>query len=347
MEVVPAMPDKKPATIVRVSEAAGVSTATVSRVLHKSDRVSAETRDKVMAAVHKLGYQPDLLARQFRMRRSFTLLITVPDITNPFYSEIIRSAERTASQAGYKVVLGDTESDPEKEDFLTQMLRTKQADGVLHLSSNLPKSLIDMDGKLDSDIAFVNACELINQPGIASVSLDNFNGSKQMAEHLLSLGHSEFALIIGPRSSPLNHARLDGFHAAFTNVAKGRRSVKTIEGDFGIESGAIAARKILASQSLPTAIYCLSDEMALGVIHVLHEAGIDVPGQISVAGFDNTTYAAYSVPPLTTIAQPTWKIGETAMKMLLDLVEQRDRKRDQIVLGGELIIRQSTGPARA
>jgi LacI family transcriptional regulator, repressor for deo operon, udp, cdd, tsx, nupC, and nupG len=332
--------------IKRVSQEAGVSTATVSRVLHKSDSVSEKTRIKVMKVVTEMGYQPDLLARSFRMRRSFTLLVIVPDITNAFFSRIIRSAERTASLAKFKVVLGDTEGSAEKEDVLATMVRTRQAEGILHLSPNLPGSLQTADGKLDKKFAFVNACELINEQEIPSVSFENADGGRQMAEHLLALGHRHIALVVGPVSSPLNAERIRGFNDGV--MQSGIDDVRTpiVKGDFSIAAGAAAADEILQWPEMPTAIFCFSDDMAIGVMHRLHSSGISVPEQVSVAGFDDTTYAEFANPPLTTIAQPTEDIGRLAMEMLIDIVEERAVDVRKVVLNGKLVARASTGPAR-
>jgi LacI family transcriptional regulator, repressor for deo operon, udp, cdd, tsx, nupC, and nupG len=331
--------------IKRVSHEAGVSTATVSRVLHNSDSVTEKTKQKVMRAVREMGYHPDLLARSFRMRRSFTLLVIVPDITNAFYSRIIRGAERAASLANFKVILGDTEGISEKEDALVSMIRSKQADGILHLSPNLPESLKGDDGKLDKQYAFVNACELINEAEIPSVSFENVQGGWQMAEHLLALGHRHIALVVGPVSSPLNAERVRGFMDCVQQSGIENVRAPIVKSDFSIGAGFAAAEEILQWPEMPTAIFCFSDDMAIGVMHKLQAQGIAVPEQISVAGFDDTIYAEFATPPLTTIAQPTEDIGKIAMEMLIDIVEHRTTEVKKIVLSGKLVVRNSTGPA--
>ncbi|WP_202899679.1 LacI family DNA-binding transcriptional regulator [Kordiimonas gwangyangensis] len=286
-----------------VSKIAGVSVATVSRTLSTPDVVSEETRKKVLAAVKETGYKPNLMARNFRSRKSYSILVLVPDLSNPFFAMVISGIQQAAKARGYSVVLGNTMGDAEVERELAHQLHTNQADGIIQLSSRFP--LADDDCSEGVTPAVINCCECVDDDSMPTVTLDNSGAAKALTDHLLALGHKRIAVISGPAESPLTAARLDGYRQALTAAGLSFDASLVTEGDYSLASGAAAAGTLLAASNRPTAMVCFNDEMAIGAMHEIRKAGLSVPSDVSITGFDNLSFAAYTDPPLTTISQPT------------------------------------------
>lgn len=328
--------------IVRVSKKAGVSTATVSRTFSNPEKVNAKTRDTVLKAASELNYRPNRLARGLRVKRAFVLVVLVPDISNPFFSRVIRGIELQAQTRGYSILLGNTGGDPERERFYASLVQSAQADGVIQLSASYP---------FPSDVSaapIVNICECFDAPRVANIKLNNKAGAKTITDLLIGYGHSRIAIVKGPETSPLTRDRLKGYRAALK--AADIKSDKTLEiaGDFTARSGESAVDTLLARSARPTAIFCQNDEMAFGVMKRLKECGFKVPDDISVAGFDNIRFSEYCDPPLTTVSQPADTFGIMAVDLLCDTIEGSDASRDvrTHTLPFELKIRGSCAPLR-
>lgn len=326
-----------------VSKLAGVSVASVSRTLGNPEKVSEKTRKKVFDAIAKSGYRPNLLARNFRTRKTYMIVVLVPDIANPFFARVIRGIEQTAQRKGYSVLLGDTQGNIDREFFYANMIMTRQADGLIQLSARMP-----FNGgypELTSPLPMVNACECLTDPDIPRVQLDNVAAAKTMTEHLLSLGHQKIGVILGPESSPLTQERLLGYKSALKEAGISFLDSLIAAGDFTMESGRKAAGTLLSSGQKPSAIFCFNDEMAIGAVQRVKSAGLSTPKDISIAGFDDINFSAFCDPPLTTIAQPTEEFGFTAMTILYEILQGNMPENNQHILPFELIIRKSTGPA--
>lgn len=321
-----------------VAKSAGVSTATVSRVLRQPDVVSDGTREKVMRAITALDYQPNLAGMSLRTRRTGYIIVTVPDISNPFFSKVIRGIEEAVQAAGYAVLLGDTRNDAGREEQYALMLRRKQADGLVFLGHRLPQILKPM---IDSSRAapIVNACEFDPDAGVPSVHIDNFAAAAEATHYLCELGHNRIGVITGPMTSPLSRDRLDG-----TCKAAGSRLLHIKSGDFSIDSGEALTKEMLLTPNPPTAIFCFSDEMAIGAISAARSLGLACPTDISVVGFDDIRIARSFVPALTTIQQPMEKIGRKAVQLLLDIIDGRKSENWTMTLPYKLMIRNSTAP---
>ncbi|WP_339863427.1 LacI family DNA-binding transcriptional regulator [Paremcibacter congregatus] len=326
-------------TIQEVSKLAGVSVATVSRTLSMPDKVSPKTREKVHAAIAKTNYRPNVLARNFRTRKALAIVVLVPDIANSFFSRVIRGIEQAAQKKGYSVLLGDTQGLAEREYTYANMVKTSQADGIIQLHAHIP-----FENEADLSLPLVNACDCVRDAGIPTVQLDNAAAAKSMTEHLISLGHTRIAAIQGPSDSPITQDRLRGYQEALreNNLEVDTSLVGT--GDFSLASGEAAARGLMTHPSRPTALFCFSDEMAFGAIHHIKSLGLSVPGDISVAGFDDISFAAYCDPPLTTISQPAEEFGTMAMSMLYDIINHAPPESLTHYLPHKLICRQSSGP---
>ncbi len=328
-------------TIRDVSKVAGVSVATVSRAMTRPEKVSEKTRKKVLAAVAETNYKPDVLARNFTTRKSRTIVVLVPDISNPFFSRVIRGIEHAAQRVGYSVLLGDTRGDPAIEDSYASMVEARLADGIIQLNGRLP-----FDGVEEKTVPLVNACDCVERDDIPTIALENAKAAKAMTQHLLSLGHKRIAVVKGPNTSSLTKERLRGYAEALADAGVELDNSLIAGGDFSAASGGSAATHLLSLQQKPTAIFCFNDEMAMGVLHYAKQLGFSVPDDVSVVGFDDIQFAQYCDPPLTTIRQPAENFGSKAMTILLGMLQGEEPAAMRQYLPYEVVIRQSSGPAK-
>jgi len=333
-------------TIYEVAKRAGVSTATVSRVLSQPDVVAPATRRRVLDAVERLGYAPNSAAKNLRTLRTGKLLVTVPDISNPFFSLILRGIEDTAQREGYAVLLGDTQHDDAREDGYAMMLKRKEADGLIFLGHRLPKEAARLVRASAPRCApVVNGCEFNPRLGVPSVHIDNAKAASEAMDHLFRLGHRRIGIITGPLVSPLSRDRLRGAMAR-AKQARGESGLIVVNGDFSIESGAAEAESLLGRRERPTAIFCFNDEMAMGVIQAARRRGLRLPEQLSIVGFDDIRFASYMDPPLTTISQPMRAIGEGTVRLLLEILNGNIATPESVTLPHTLVVRSSTAPPR-
>ena len=331
-------------TIIQVAAQAGVSTATVSRVLSQPDRVSAGTRERVLEVVQALGYAPNVAARSLRTLRAAKILLTVPDISNPFFASVIRGAEEAARDAGYAVVLGDTRHDPEVEDQYAEMLSRREVDGLIFLGHRLPASLAPVLALKGATAPIVNGCEYSPNIGVPSVHIDNAAAGADAIDYLVALGHQVIGIITGPQISPISRDRLAGaLRAADRHGLGGGVHVRV--GDYSAGSAFAQMQALLAKQV--TSVFCFNDEMAIGAMRAISEAGLSCPAQVSVIGFDDLPLARFFQPPLTTIAQPKAMIGHRAVDLLVGILRGIDGPIRQVTLAHELVVRGSTAPVRS
>jgi LacI family repressor for deo operon, udp, cdd, tsx, nupC, and nupG len=334
------------ANIYEVARRAGVSASTVSRVLSRPGVVSPDTRRRVLETVAALGYAPNAVARHLRTRRSDKILVTVPDISNPFFSLIIQGIEGAAQRAGYTVLLGNTQHDERHEARYARMVERKEADGLIFLGHRIPQPAAELVAALAPRCApIVHGCEYSPALGVASVHIDNTAAAADAMDYLYALGHRRIGVVTGPLISPLSRDRLLGATArARANGAEGLLVVRN--GDFTIESGTAIADALLSLPDRPTAVFCFSDEMAIGVIAVARRRGLGVPADLSVVGFDDIRFARHIDPPLTTISQPMREIGEGTVRLLLEILRGDEIKPVSVTLPHTLTRRGSTAPPR-
>lgn len=326
-----------------VARRSGVSVATVSRTLKDPKVVSPQTRARVLKAVDEVGYRPNLLARNFSSGKSFAVMVLVPNIANPFFSRVIRGIEKAAQDQGYSVLLGDTKGQPANEQFYAGMALTNQADGLIQLDSSYP--FADKDATLAASVPMVNACERIAEDDrYPVVELDNRGAAQAIAQHLVELGHSRIGVITGPVASPIVRDRLAGFRQAMEKRGLQLDSGRVTEGEFTMPSGQRGAEALLLAAHAPTAIFCMNDEMAIGAIHQAKKMGLTVPGDVSIAGFDNIEFSQFTDPPLTTIDQPAEALGRYAMETLRLMIDAKPLKSSRTILPFNLVLRESTGP---
>ena len=326
-----------------VADLAGVSVATVSRTLQQPELVSPKTRAKVTRAIEQLNYKPNLMAVKFRSGKTHNIVVLVPTVANVFFARVIRGMQEAAAAEGYSLLLVNTMGDNATEQNYARMIHTSQADGVVQLRAFNPFN--DNDADEQGLLPMVNACEILDTPQCPTVSLDNRLAAAAITEHLVELGHQHIAMIKGPASSPLTRERMLGFKDALQEAGLKYCEELMFDGDFTLQSGYDAADRILSQSQPVSAIFCENDEMALGAISRLKAAGLRIPEDISVSGFDNIAFAKFSDPPLTTIAQPAEEFGETAINLLIDVLKGKAKRAVKVILPYQLIIRNSTGPA--
>lgn len=320
-----------------VARLAGVSVATVSRAISNPEKVSPSSLQKVQQAIDAVDYKPNLLARNFRAARSYCVVVLLPDITNPFFAQVIQSLEDRAQQKGYAVLLGDTRGSNKREDDYISRVEMRLADGVIQLS---PCSR-NHNQRGGGNVAWVNACGVEGTPG-PSVRVDNVAATRSMVEYLIALGHRKFGVVTGLQDNLHSRDRRAGIDLALNKAGIKLDPLWVQEGDFTLRSGISAGEAFASMSKRPTAIICMSDQMAIGVIQALVSRGIRVPEDISVTGFDDIPYAHCNNPTLTTLSQPAAAIGSTAMNLLLRVINGEDLANTEIILPTELIIRQSS-----
>ena len=322
-----------------VARLAGVSVATVSRTLASPERVLPSTRDRVNAAVAQAGYTPNLMAVQFRSRRTFNLVMLVPKIANTFFARVISGAQQAAHAAGYRILLCDTQGCEETEKEFANLVYAHQADGVIQLRASDPFGGASAGNSIPP---LVNACEVIKEGRFPTVSLDNRNAAKTITRFLIESGHQRIGLIKGPADSPLTCERIAGYEEAHHEAGISLDAALVCEGDFSLAAGYAGASTLLGLTTRPTAIFCENDEMAIGALKCIKGHGLRVPQDCSLAGFDDIPLAAYCDPPLTTISQPAEAFGMHAVDMLISLIEGKPLAARHVVLPFEVKLRAST-----
>jgi LacI family repressor for deo operon, udp, cdd, tsx, nupC, and nupG len=319
-----------------VARLAGVSTATVSRVLSNPQIVSAETRRLVEEAIRATGYRLNQAARNLRHRRTGGIVALVPNLSNPFFSQILSGIASVLAPAGYNLLVSDTRA--EGGNSILRYAEPSRADGLIVLDGSLPSE------GLSPRMPVVLACEWI--PGFAAprVKIDNRLGAMMAVNHLADLGHRRIAHVAGPPGNVLTLARLAGTEQAL--AARGLAPPRVFAGDFSLASGRRAGEEwlALAPNERPTAVFLASDAMACGFIGEVQHHGVMVPRDVSVMGFDDIELVSHMTPALSTIRQPREAIGRQAAQRLLDRIGGDDRA-DDTVLPVELVLRGSTGPA--
>lgn len=318
-----------------IAKAAGVSASTVSRALTSSGPVSAATAEKIRKAAEALNYRPNFQARSLRTKRSMSVLVVVRDIANPFYLEVFKGVEATAREAGYSVLMGSTEGDPEKEEEYFEMVRAGQADGMILMTGILPEGYANQKEKV------VVALEMIPDSDLHHVLIDNAKSAGMAVEHLINLGHKRIAHITGPKGEGMSEERKRGFIQTMKTAGEDIPADYIQEGDYHLGSGLKMACRLLDLPVPPTAIFVSNDEMAFGVLREAQERGLHIPSELSVIGFDNIYFSQAVFPPLTTINQPRIEIGKCAMKSLLQLINGKQPGSD-LVLATDLVRRATT-----
>jgi LacI family transcriptional regulator len=325
-----------------VAREAGVSTATVSHVINNTRSVSEETRQRVMRAIESCNYYPNAHARSLASGRSRTLGLLVSDISNPFFPELVKSIETVAFERGYDVILSNTDYNDERTLNYVQRFIERNVAGVVMMTSELDRTLIDELARCHVPVVFLD----IGSAGVcmSNLMVDYGAGIDEAIKHLVGLGHKNIAYVGGLAHLPSAAKRLEAFRQSLSFHLPDAASPAIYEGDFRLEGGRRAAREMLSEGELPTAVMVANDMMALGVMQECRDYGLDIPGDISIVGFDDIAFAALSNPPLTTIRLPRAELGRKAVEALLATVTDSERQGVEINIPTYLVLRSSTGP---
>jgi LacI family transcriptional regulator len=327
-----------------VAERAGVSVAVVSYVVNDGPRpVAPETRIKVERAIEELGYFPNELARSLSRKQTAIIGLIIPSLVNPVYAEIADSLTHYCASEGYRVILGSSGRDHQNEVELAKSLRAKRVDGVVLLPSESPEEILQPLRQ-----AHIPTIVLEHEiPNTHCIAIDDFQGGYLATQHLLSLGHRRIGMIRRNPTSALSHLRYVAFRDALQAADIPFDPHLVVECDAGQESGYASIQKLLALPHPPTAVFAHNDVLAMGAISAIYHAGLTVPNDISIVGYDDTIQAAYFNPPLTTVKFPIGEMGRLAGNTILELVKNgRPLSPQTITLPVELIVRASTAPVK-
>jgi DNA-binding LacI/PurR family transcriptional regulator len=330
--------EDRPVGIRDVASRAGVSPATASRALNGSPTVSNALRDRVLEAAAVLGYRPNNLARSLRRQRTDTIGVIVSDIANPHHSEAVRVMEDAASRAGWRLLLCNSDERVDKQRAYLELLADERVGAVILSAADAAGS--GADTLLSLGIPVVAFDRVIDDPRVDSVTCDNETGVHALTGHLLSLGHRRVGFVAGRSHVATGSARLAGYRRAMHEA--GLRTM--VEGaDFRADRAEVAAHRLLARASPPTAIVVANNTMAVGTLRAVREAGLVVPGDVALATVDDPVWAELVDPPLTALAQPVRAMAEAAVRLVLDRVAGERRDVVRLVLPMELRVRRSSG----
>lgn len=340
---------RKAPTIQDVARHANVSAATVSRVLSNPERVSEATRERVNLAVKQTGYTINQAARSLRMRAAKTILIALPDIGNPFYSTVLDAVVDEAANRGYGLLVANRFAG-DASRILADYFQSSRADGLLLFDGGVDTSLLHVLATADGHVPLVVSYDELPTTDVAAVLVDNFEAAERATEYLQSLGHTRIGHIIGPSRNTHPNQRKLGFVSAMRRAGLEVREDWMWQGTYSMQSGIEAGEGFLRlpASERPTAVFAGNDEMAIGLIATLHDAGIECPRDLSVIGFDDIAIAPRYRPRLTTMRQPREQIGRLATESLIDILEGEAAPGAprRITLRCDLIVRESTRALR-
>lgn len=321
-----------------VAEKAGVSPSTVSRALNDHPRISQETKERIQRLAAEMGYSPSAVARSLVTKHTRTVGFAVAWVSDPFLAPLLRGVEDFAVENGYTVVLSSFYNEAQRERELLSTFRERRVDGVIVESSRLDAEHYPLPDQFGLPIVLINRPEYVH-----SVSTDNYQGGRLATEHLVALGHSRIGYIAAERGRRTNVDRLEAYKRVLQARGSAFEPDLVAQGDGYAEGGKEAMRRLLALPSPPTAVFCYNDLTAIGAARATREAGLRVPDDVSLIGFDDIELAAYVHPPLTTVRQPAYELGRRAMEMVLALMEN-EREVTSTMLEGELVVRESCRP---
>ena len=334
---------KRSVSIKDIALAAGVTAGTVSRALHDSPRVNPETRKRIQSIAEEMGYVPSAVARSLVTNRTYTIGVVVTTITDLFFAEIVHGVEETASRFGNSVVLAVSRGRPERELEAIRSLRERRVDGIILISGCSGADSLCSEVTAGVPVVIINNAH--EEHVRHSVEADNVGGGTIAVRHLLDLGHRWIAHIAGPASEWDAVERRRGYEQALQERGLPVDPSLVVRGDSRPTGGIEAMEQLLTLSHSPTAVFCYNDATAIGAMRAAHRAGWSIPRNLSVVGFDDIDLAPFLEPPLTTVAQPKQQMGESAVKMILELVAGAENVQD-CVLPSQLVVRDSTMPPR-
>ncbi|AGQ33483.1 Ribose operon repressor [Serratia liquefaciens] len=330
------------ATMKDVARLAGVSTSTVSHVINNNRFVSDSVRAKIMAAIEQLNYAPSALARSLKLNQTRTIGMLVTSSNNPFYAEVVRGVERSCYERGYSLILCNTEEDAARMNRNMETLLQKRVDGLLLMCTENHRPSQDALSRYPSlPIVMMDWAPF---EGANDIIQDNsLLGGEMATDHLIARGYRKIACIAGPQDKTTARHRLEGYRSAMQRAGLAILPGYEVHCDFEFEGGVIAMKQLLALAEPPHAVFAGNDAVAVGAYQALYQAGLSVPQDMAVMGYDDIELAKYLAPPLSTIHQPKDSLGELAIDALINRLQNPEREAQVLVLTPELVERASVG----
>jgi len=324
-----------------VAKRAGVSPATVSRVLNKTHYISAETERRVLEVVGQLKYFKNVHARRLATGQSDLFGLVISEIANPYFAEVIRGFQAAAWDRGFDVLLCNTQYDETRTKSILRKLIENDARGVAIMTSSIDKSMSSELIAAGIAVVFCNVTPA--QKLVSTISIDYPRGVAQAIEHVVSLGHRRAAVIAGPDDNRTAIVIKEALVAGLT--LRAMPPFPVISSSYGIDAGALAVRSVLSAEHKPTVIFCGNDLIAMGAMSALEEAGVEIPKDMSVVGIDDISFACLARPPLTTIRVPRERVGNIALAALDRMLQLKRRRGEDYYVETDLVVRKSTAPA--
>jgi LacI family transcriptional regulator len=333
-------------SIKKIAKIAGVSTATVSRVLNGSNKVKMDTSKRVLKVVEEMNYQRDNVARRLKVKASESLIfgLVITDINNPFFADIARGVEEFAYANKHVMFICNTNESPEKEIFFLNSMVSEKVSGVIIAPTAGNYKLFDT--LISNKLPLVMIDRLKKSLNIDTVSINNEKGSFLAVQRLIQNGHKRIGIINGIKGLSNTEERFEGYKKALREVGYPISKDLITYGNFNESGGREAMKTLLALKNPPTAIFSTNNLMTLGCVKEIHKQNLSIPDQIALIGFDDSVWAEALVPPLTAVKQPGYELGVSAAKLLFKRLKNKDSKIINVLLNPELIIRESCGSKR-
>jgi len=322
-----------------IAKTVGVSPSTVSRALHHHPRISEERAKQIRELARQMGYSPSVPARSLVTRDTATIGMVITHVSDPFLGRLVSGVEETAQANGYSVFLSSSYRNADVERNVIRDFYERRVTGIIVTGSQIDAGYLQLRERYPLPIVLIN---FRNYPH--SIATDNLSGARQAIEHLVQLGHRRIAYVSNRHSFRTDLEREEGYKATLTKYGIPIEEALLVQGDGTLEGGLRALKRLLTLPLPPTAVFCFNDVTAMGVMRGLNAAGRQVPRDCSVIGFDDLALAAYYCPPLTTVRQPGYQLGQGAMHMLLQLIQGREDVEAE-VLPAELVVRETSGSA--
>ncbi len=331
-------------TIQDIAEEVGYSANTVSRALNDKAEIREETKKKILETAEEMGYRPSRVAQRMRSEKTGILGVVVANNANPFFSTVVKGIEKAASNRGYNIILKDSDEDPEKEKEAIEIMLSEQVDGLLVSPVNSEESDIS---EVTEGLPFVAFARHFEGLSTDFVLIDDLKAGYLATSHLIENGYQDVGLLNGPLNELSAQERLEGYRKALREDGRNIDSDLIYDGILTMKQGYEAGKEILDSTQPPDAVHTFSDFVALGFMKAVNEASLRIPEDIGIVGFDDIAFSSYARVPLSTIRVPIKKIGEEAVKILLNRIQNKDKEENseikRVRLKPELIVRQSSG----
>ncbi|MSU25151.1 MAG: LacI family transcriptional regulator [Opitutus sp.] len=332
---------KKNPSLVDVARRANVNISTVSRTIHQTGKIGAETQARVQKAMHELGYKPNRVARRLRARDVATHLIglIIPNIQNPFFADLARGVEDVAYRNNFAVMLCNYDEDEKKEHFYLDVMQAESVDGIILPPIHEQDPAVLQVVQNGTPVVCVD--RILSSGNLDKVEVDNHSGALEAVKHIIAQGHRRIGIIGGPADSSTGRERLSGYKDAHASANLAVKPELVRFGDFKQESGQRLANELLALASPPTALFVCNGLMTAGALEAIAALGLRIPKQIAIVGFDELPLASVFNPPLTVVRQPAYEVGQSAAELLLKRIADASRAPTSLKLQPNLIIRKS------